>query len=287
MNIAFLEYIPLEIFIIWIGLLGLIVGSFLNVIIHRLPLMLEQDWKKQCNELLGIEENNEKQEINLIIPPSTCPFCGHQIRFYENIPILSYLFLGGKCSNCKKGIPAQYPLVEFLTAIISVVLVLHFGKTWQLVGALIFTWLLIPLSVIDLKKKILPDELNYILLWVGLILSLYNVFINVQSSIFGAVFGYLSLWTIYQVFKLLTGKEGMGHGDFKLLAALGAWIGWHYLPMVVLFSSLAGLFLALLWMILQENDPEIPFGPALALAGWVVFIWGEDIFIAYDNFLSF
>ncbi len=294
------QNIPLDIALILVGIFGLIIGSFLNVVIYRLPLMLEAQWRSDCQEFLQIppekpaviETKDDNSTINLLYPPSRCPVCGHGIRWYENIPVLSYLFLLGRCSNCKAPIPLQYPLIEILTAGVSVFLALHFQFSAQFFAALFFAWILIAASIIDLHKKILPNELTYLLLWLGLLISLNETFVGAEASIIGAISGYLSLFTVFMVFKLLTGKDGMGFGDFKLLAALGAWTGWQYLVFIILFASVLGLVFAFLTFLVQltkveqtdNNDPSIPFGPFLAIAGFVALLWGEAIYNWYFLF---
>jgi leader peptidase (prepilin peptidase)/N-methyltransferase len=290
--------IPLEIALLWVGIFGLIIGSFLNVVIYRLPLMLERQWRSDCEEFLHPNGGNKAviedttNTLNLLYPPSRCPVCGHGIRWYENIPVLSYLFLLGRCSNCKTPIPLQYPLVEILTAGVSVFLALHFQFSAQFFAALFFTWILIAASVIDLQKKILPNELTYLLLWLGLLISLNNTFVSAEASIVGAISGYLALFSVFMVFKLLTGKDGMGFGDFKLLAALGAWTGWQYLVLIIFLASVLGLIFAFFSFLVQltkfdkadNSDPTIPFGPFLSIAGFVALVWGEAIYKWYSLF---
>ena len=262
---------------------GLVVGSFLNVVIHRLPLMMEHDWRAQCQDYLGETPEEQDQPLSLARPRSRCPHCGHAIRFYENIPLLSYLWLRGKCSACRKPISLRYPLIELLTGVLSAIIAWHFGFGWQAAAALLLTWALIALSMIDIDHQLLPDSITLPVLWLGLILSLFPVFADMRSSLIGAVAGYLSLWTIYQLFKLLTGKEGMGFGDFKLLALLGAWMGWQSLPMIVLLSSAVGAILGGAMIAIQGRDRQqpIPFGPYLAIAGWIALIWGDQISSTY------
>jgi leader peptidase (prepilin peptidase)/N-methyltransferase len=262
---------------------GLMVGSFLNVVIHRLPVMMERDWKAQCQDYMGQAPAEEESRLTLAKPGSRCPDCGHAIRFYENIPVLSYLWLRGKCSSCRHPISLRYPLIELLTAVLSAMIAWHFGFGWQAAAALLLTWALISLSVIDVDHQLLPDSITLPFLWLGLILSLFPVFADMRSSLIGAVAGYLSLWTIYQLFRLLTGKEGMGFGDFKLLALLGAWMGWQSLPMIVLLSSAVGAVLGVSMIAIQGRDRHqpIPFGPYLAIAGWITLLWGEQISSSY------
>ena len=262
--------------------LGLMVGSFLNVVIHRLPLMMERGWREQCQEYLG-ESGEQQTPLTLAKPTSHCPHCGQKIRFYENIPVLSYLWLRGKCASCRQAISLRYPLIELLTAILSAVIAWHFGFGWQTGAALLLTWALIALSIIDTDHQLLPDSITLPFLWLGLTLSLFPVFADMRSSLIGAIAGYLSLWTVYQLFKLLTGKEGMGFGDFKLLALLGAWLGWQSLPMIILLSSAVGAVLGGAMIAIQGRDraQPIPFGPYLAIAGWIALLWGDRISSAY------
>ena len=262
--------------------LGLMVGSFLNVVIYRLPLMMERDWQAQYQEYLG-ESPAEEAPLSLAQPASRCPHCNHKIRFYENIPVLSYLWLRGKCSSCQAAISIRYPLIELLTGVLSAVIAWHFGFGLQAGAALLLTWALIALSMIDVDHQLLPDSITLPLLWLGLALSLFPVFADMHSSLIGAIAGYLSLWTVYQLFKLVTGKEGMGFGDFKLLAALGAWMGWQALPVIVLLSSAVGALLGGAMIVIQGRDraQPIPFGPYLAIAGWIALLWGEQISDAY------
>lgn len=275
--IEFLQDSPAT-FYIFVTLIGLSVGSFLNVVIYRLPLMMEQDWRGQCRELLELQPVKE-ETFTLSKPASTCPHCQHKIRAWENIPVLSYLFLKGECSQCKHPISIQYPVIELLTAILSFVVAYYFGVSWQTLFALILTWSLIAMSVIDIHKQILPDNITLPVLWLGLIISLFNIFVPAETSIVGAVAGYLILWSVYQLFKLLTGKEGMGFGDFKLLALLGAWFGWQQLPLIIILSSAAGAVIGISLIIFQQRDRQIPipFGPYLAIAGWISMLWGESL----------
>ncbi|MFQ5643309.1 MAG: prepilin peptidase [Thiogranum sp.] len=262
--------------------LGLMVGSFLNVVIYRLPVMMDRDWEAQCRDYRG-EPPLEEAPLTLATPASRCPHCGHEIRFYENIPLLSYLWLRGKCSSCQAAISIRYPLIELLTGVLSAVIAWHFGFGLQAGAALLLTWALIALSMIDIDRQLLPDAITLPLLWLGLALSLFPVFADTRASLVGAIAGYMSLWTVYQLFKLLTGKEGMGFGDFKLLAALGAWLGWQALLMIVLLSSAVGALLGGALIAIQGRDraQTIPFGPYLAIAGWIALLWGDQIIDAY------
>ncbi len=270
--------------------LGLCVGSFLNVVAYRLPLMMERDWKNECHEFLELEPpsfDDRLTSINLATPTSACPNCGHDLRVWENIPVISYLLLKAKCSSCKTSISAQYPVVEFLTGITSLVIAYKFGVTLQTVAALFFTWALIALTLIDLKKQLLPDSITMPLLWFGIFISLFNVFTDLKSSVIGAIAGYLILWSVFHLFKLLTKKDGMGYGDFKLLSALGAWVGFSYLPQIILISSVVGSIAGISMLILGKTKQQqpIPFGPYLAVAGWIALLWGEQINTSYLAFL--
>ena len=279
-----LEASPL-LFAIAAGALGLVVGSFLNVVIHRLPTMLENTWSRECREHLGDNPaiTPVREPFNLLTPASRCPQCGHRITALENIPVISYLLLRGRCSGCGTGIPLRYPAVEIGTAALSVITALHFGYSVQTLAALAFTWALVPLFMIDFDTQILPDSITLPLLWGGLLLSLFSVFVDSHTSIIGAATGYLSLWTIYHVFRLATGKEGMGFGDFKLLGAIGAWTGWQALPVVILFSSVVGALIGILLILFKGRDHSqpMPFGPFLAAAGWMTLLWGPDIINLY------
>jgi leader peptidase (prepilin peptidase)/N-methyltransferase len=266
------------------GALGLVVGSFLNVVIYRLPVMMNRSWIRECKEHSGeAADPDEQQPFNLLTPASRCPQCNHRVSAAENIPVISYLFLKGRCSGCGTAISMRYPLVELSTAILSVITALHFGYSMQTLAALGFTWALIPLFLIDFDHQILPDSITLPLLWGGLLVSLLNLFVDSHTSIVGAVAGYLSLWTIFHVFKLLTGKEGMGYGDFKLLGALGAWVGWQSLPVVILFSSVVGAAIGITLILFKGRDHSqpMPFGPFLAAAGWMTLLWGNDIIRLY------
>jgi leader peptidase (prepilin peptidase)/N-methyltransferase len=265
-----------------ISLLGLLFGSFLNVVIYRLPIMMQREWEFQAAELRG-QQLDQNDIFNLSSPRSSCPHCGHAITALENIPVISYLVLGGKCRGCKAGISARYPLIEALTALLSATVAWHFGFTWACLGALLLTWSLIALTFIDLDHQLLPDKITLPLVWLGLFFNLFGVFTDLSSSVVGAIAGYLSLWSIYHLFRLITGKEGMGYGDFKLLAALGAWMGWQSLPMIVLLSSLGGAVVGITLILLRnhQRDVPIPFGPYLAAAGWIAFLWGDQINAVY------
>lgn len=265
-------------------IIGAFIGSFLNVVIHRIPVMLERQWKSECQELLSPDtETPVSQKYNLSVPRSHCPACNHQVKAIENIPIISYLFLKGKCSNCGIKISAQYPLVELLTAILTTIVVWKFGFSWQSLGGVLLTWFLIALSGIDIKTHLLPDNLTLPLLWLGIIFNLFTTYTDLTSSVLGAIFGYLSLWSVFHLFKLITGKEGMGYGDFKLLAALGAWLGWQSLPLIILLSSAVGAIFGITMIVtkLQERSQPIPFGPYLAVAGWIAMLYGYQLIAFY------
>ncbi|WP_299200299.1 A24 family peptidase [uncultured Amphritea sp.] len=293
---------------IWLSVLltsvfSLLVGSFLNVVIHRLPLMMEREWLEMAEEAansqpssmsaeLDIEAAEERVEafpakppehpgtFNLAQPASTCPNCGHLIRWYENIPLISYfLILGGKCSGCKTSISLRYPLIELVTAVISGFIVWQFGFNPVAFGIVFFSWCLIALTAIDIDHQLLPDKITLPLLWIGLILNSFGYFTTLPSALWGAILGYLSLWSVFWLFKLITGKEGMGYGDFKLLAALGAWAGADMLPLIILVSSLIGAIVGGLMILFNRHESQtpIPFGPYLAGAGWIALLWGKDL----------
>lgn len=260
--------------------------------------MMEHEWRSQCTELLAHDENQECAELpeqapdtstialTLSQPASSCPHCGHKIRVWENIPVLSYIMLRGKCSSCRKSISVRYPMIEILTAALSACVVWYFGFTPQAGFALILTWSLISLSMIDADHKLLPDSITMPILWLGIIINLKELFTDSHSSIIGAVAGYMSLWVIFKIHNLLTGKEGMGYGDFKLLALFGAWLGWQALPIVILLSSLVGTIVGLSLIFFKNHgrDTQIPFGPYIAAAGWICLIWGNDIMRFYLKF---
>lgn len=286
-----LLYLPLTLII------GLLVGSFLNVVIYRLPLMMEREWSQQCRELLAGDDTaanpsgvttDGAEPFNLAVPRSRCPKCNHQILARENIPVISWLFLKGRCSNCANPIPKRYPLVELATGLLSTLIASHFGFTPLMLLVLLLTWVLIALTMIDFDHQLLPDSLTLPLLWLGLIANSFGLITDLQSALWGAVIGYLVLWSIYWVFKLVTGKEGMGYGDFKLLAALGAWMGWQSLPLIILLSSVVGAALGILLIALKGRDHQqpMPFGPFLAIAGWITLLWGPVIIDLYWQWLS-
>lgn len=269
-------------FAIVCGVLGLLVGSFLNVVIHRLPKIMERDWVAQCAALSG-DAAPPASPYNLMVPRSACPGCGHRIGALENIPVLSYAWLRGKCAGCGAPIGVRYPLVEALTGLLSAFAAWHFGYGWAAAGALLLIWALIALTFVDFDTQLLPDDITLPLLWLGLLFNLGAVYVPLHEAVTGAVMGYMVLWSIYWLFKLLTGKEGMGYGDFKLLAAIGAWLGWKMLPLVILLSSFIGAVvgIALIMLARHGRSVPIPFGPYLAGGGLVALFWGPPIVQAY------
>jgi len=271
------------------GILGLCIGSFLNVVVYRLPLTLQKEWQADCCSLLEIEppeDTSRHRVFNHLFPNSHCPHCDHNIRLWENIPVLSYLILKGKCSGCSQAISLRYPLVEFTTAALSVLVVYLMGFTLQSGLALVLTWALISLTLIDFDTQLLPDNITLPLLWLGLIANYSGVYTSLENALWGAIAGYLSLWSIFWLFKLITGKEGMGYGDFKLLAALGAWMGWQALPQIIILSSFVGAAIGIGGILVMGRDKNlpIPFGPYLAIAGWIALLWGEEISLWYLQF---
>tara|TARA_R100001369_G_scaffold43170_4_gene69348 strand:- start:957 stop:1841 length:885 start_codon:yes stop_codon:yes gene_type:complete len=287
--VLFLDYLaanPAALILVCV-LFGLLVGSFLNVVIHRIPKMMEATWRQEARELL--EQPAPKGEetpplFNLVTPGSHCPHCNHRIRWYENVPVVSWALLKGRCSGCKAAISKRYPIIELLTALVAGLCAWRFGYDPWLIFMLYGSFTLLALAVIDLDTTLLPDDLTYPLLWAGLLAAVLGISpVSLSDAVIGAMAGYLALWSLYWVFKLLTGKEGMGYGDFKLLAALGAWLGWQYLPVVVLLSSVVGLVFAVSMMASGsvKRDQGIPFGPYLAIAGWIALLWGEVIVSSY------
>lgn len=276
-------------FVLCTLILGLLVGSFLNVVIYRLPLMMIRDWKIQSREMLDLPPEPQPETFNLILPHSRCPHCSHKIRAWENIPVVSYLFLGGKCSQCKAPISKRYPLVELACGLLSAFIAWHFGFGWQAGAMLVLTWGLLAMSLIDADHQLLPDAIVLPLLWLGLIVNAFGLFTSLTDALWGAVAGYLALWCVFWLFKLITGKEGMGYGDFKLLAMLGAWGGWQILPLTILLSSIVGAVLGLILLRLRnvETSTPIPFGPYLALAGWIALLWGDQITTSYLQIAGF
>lgn len=289
-NIAILSLLEQSptIFVSFTFLISLLVGSFLNVVIYRLPVMMERDWQAQIDETNAFNNNQEyvpttQDTFNLVKPDSTCPNCQHKIRAWENIPVISWLLLGRKCSQCKNAISARYPSIELLTAVMSAMVAYELGFTVIGLTFIFATWLLVAMTFIDIDKMLLPDSLTLLLLWIGLAVSIFPSTINPSTAIIGAIAGYLSLYIVYWGFKLATGKEGMGFGDFKLLAALGAWVGWQQLPVVILFSSLVGAVVGIGIMMIAKKDTNlaIPFGPYLAAAGWLTMLYGDHIISWY------
>ncbi|MDF3193934.1 A24 family peptidase [Pseudomonas sp. 1928-m] len=270
-------------------LIGLLIGSFINVIIYRLPKMMQREWREQAREILELPAETHAATFNLVLPNSSCPHCSHEIKPWENIPLISYLFLRGKCSSCKAPISMRYPLVELACGLLSAFIAWHFGFTWQAGAMLLLTWGLLAMSLIDVDHQLLPDSLVLPLLWLGLIANNFGLFTSLEDALLGAIAGYLSLWSVYWLFKLVTGKEGMGYGDFKLLAMLGAWGGWQVLPLTILLSSLVGAVLGLIMLRLRnaETSTPIPFGPYLAIAGWIALLWGEQITSGYLQIAGF
>lgn len=273
---------------------GLLVGSFLNVVIYRLPIMMDRDWVSQCVEFLrdkpdwevtfkGEKRQDEAETFNLVLPDSHCPQCDKKITALENIPLISYTVLRGKCSACGCKIPIRYPLIELLTGMLVMITGTHFGLGWPALFAILLTCSLVAMTVIDLDHMLLPDSMTMPLIWLGLLLNIQGMFVPLHDAVIGAVAGYLSLWSVYWLFKLLTGKEGMGFGDFKLLAALGAWMGWQSLPLIILLSSLVGAIYGLTAIALKmlAREKPIPFGPYLAMAGWIALLWGDQITRSY------
>lgn len=276
-------------FLAAVFLFSLMVGSFLNVVILRLPVMMKQEWREECCEFLELKTEEEQQTsaFNLVVPRSRCPNCQHLITALENIPVISYLFLKGRCKECGTRISLRYPAIELLTALASVSVAYYFGVTIQTLFAIILTWALIALSFIDIDEQLLPDNITLPFLWLGILLNLFGVFTTLQASVIGAMLGYGTLWTVYIIFKLVTGKEGMGHGDFKLLGLLGAWFGWQVLPLIIVMSSLVGAVIGIAMIVLKSRDRNIPipFGPYLAIAGWISMIWGPYIMATYLNLM--
>ena len=284
-------------YITTVAILGLLVGSFLNVVIYRLPVIFKREWRKDCSNYL--EENyNAKIQLdisnepsapfNLVKPDSTCPVCGHQIRAWENIPVISYLLLKGKCSNCKISISFRYPFIELLSAALAAICAWKFGFSLTGFSAILLSWALLSLSFIDYDTQYLPDQITLPFIWLGLLLNLNNTFTDINSAIIGSIAGYLVLWIVYHLFKLVTKKEGMGYGDFKLLALLGAWLGWQFLPAIIILSSIVGSIIGISLILFKKHqrDIPIPFGPYLAIAGWIALIWGAEINQSYLNWIS-
>lgn len=270
------------VFAVLAAVLGLFVGSFLNVVIHRLPRMMEREWHAQAAELRG-EPAPDEETFNLATPRSRCPHCGHQIGALENIPVISYVALRGRCRHCNATIGRRYPVVELLTAVLSGYAAWHFGFGLAAGGALLFLWAMIALAFIDLDTQLLPDSMTLPLVWIGLVFNLGGTYADLPDAVIGAIAGYLSLWSVYWLFKLATGKEGMGYGDFKLLAAIGAWLGWQMLPLTILFSSLVGAVTGVGLIVVKRHgrNVPIPFGPYLAAAGVIALLWGDSLTTLY------
>ena len=284
------------IFVAVVFAFSMLIGSFLNVVIFRLPVMMEREWREQAKEILkSPAENLPEGPFNLIVPRSRCPSCGVQIKAWQNVPVFSYLLLGAQCANCQSAISVRYPMVEILTAALAGFAAWHFGFGWEALAAVMLTFALLAISLIDIDHQLIPDSIVIPLMWAGLVMSLFHplagadtLFISPRDAVVGAIAGYLSLWSVYQVFKLVTGKEGMGYGDFKLLAALGAWLGWQSLPAIILLSAVVGAIVGIALIVLRGRDRQlpIPFGPYLAAAGWITMLYGEALKNAYlDAFL--
>ena len=270
-------------------LLGLTIGSFLNVVVYRLPEILARQWRRDCADLNGTEAIDDGAPLSLAQPDSRCPHCGHAIRAWENIPVLSYLWLRGRCSACAAPIGWRYPAVELITATLSVVVVVHYGISVQAAAMLVLTWALLALTFIDFDHHLLPDVIVLPVLWLGLILNLGGVFAPLPAAVIGAITGYLALWFVFQAFRMVTGKEGMGYGDFKLLALFGAWHGWTLLPLTILLASLVGAIIGITLIVSrrQERSQPIPFGPYLCLGGWISLLWGDRIVRSYLQLAGF
>ena len=276
------------VFVALASVLGLLVGSFLNVVIHRLPKMMEREWREQCAEFAAtqggeVARSENQSKYNLVAPRSACPSCGHRISAIENVPVFSYLALRGRCRSCGAKISPRYPVVEAITGLLSGLIAWHFGFGLAGISALILVWALIALTFIDADTQLLPDGITLPLIWLGLIVNMDDTFTDLRSALLGAIFGYLALWSVYWAFKLLTKKEGMGYGDFKLLAALGAWLGWQMLPLVILLSSVVGAVVGIALIVLARMGRNIPlpFGPYLAMAGLIALLWGRPIMDSY------
>ena len=270
-------------YLTWVAIFSLLIGSFLNVVIYRLPTMLHRETRAFCQEYLALPQEKQKP-FNLSWPLSRCNNCEKTLKPWHNIPVLSFLFLKGKCAYCKQGINPRYLLIEILCCVLTTWVAWHFGVSWQALAAAVFTWILICLVFIDIDHQLLPDNLTLPLLWIGLFASLFSIFVFAKTAIIGALAGYLIFWCFAMAFKAITGKEGLGGGDFKLLAALGAWLGWQMLPVIVFMSALAGCVFAIVWMAFKRESirgKPIPFGPFLAIAGWICLMWGPEILYWY------
>ncbi len=284
------------IFVGLVFLLSLLIGSFLNVVIYRLPIMMEREWRAQCKELAETEATEiPVGRFDLVVPRSRCTSCGAQITALQNVPVLSYLIMRGKCGSCGGAISKRYPIVEALTASLTAIVAWRFGFGWESAAAILLTWALIAISAIDIDHQIIPDSISLPFVWIGLMLSIFHpmaqaevLFVDAKTAIIGALAGYLSLWSIYQLFRLMTGKEGMGYGDFKLLAVLGAWLGWQMLPLIILLSAIVGAAFGIAMIVVRRHDRNIPipFGPYLAAAGWIAMLYGDQIVLAYLDYMS-
>ena len=284
------------VFVAVVFVFALLIGSFLNVVIHRLPIMMERDWREQADELMTTPSEQALPEgrFDLVMPRSRCPSCGSLITAWQNIPVISYLILKGRCAACKASISARYPLVELMTALLAAGVAWHFGPGWEALMAIALTVVLVAISMIDADTQLIPDSIVLPLMWLGLGMSLFHpmigantLFIAPKDALVGAMAGYLTLWSIFWLFKLVTGKDGMGYGDFKLLAALGAWLGWQQLPMIIMMSAVVGAAVNIALIVVRGKDRSIPipFGPYLAAAGWITMIWGENIKNAYIDLM--
>lgn len=283
-----LETLPFFYFSL-IGLIGLLMGSFLNVVIFRTPKMMEQEFRSECCDFLDVQNTEKDQrKLSLSTPNSTCPECQSPIKPWQNIPVISYIFLKGKCAECSTPISLRYPAIELVTSLLSVLTIGVLGLNIESLVALLLLWTLITLTMIDIDTQLLPDSITLPLLWLGLIANSFGLYTDLTDAMWGAVWGYLSLWSVYWLFKIVTGKEGMGYGDFKLLAALGAWMGWQLLPLIILLSSLVGAVIGIAGIIIlgRNKNIPIPFGPYLAIAGGIAFLWGNDIIHAYFQYLG-
>lgn len=278
-----------ELYYVIAGMTGLLVGSFLNVVVYRLPVMMEREWRAECSQFLGIKTGfmPTEEKFNLVYPGSACPHCRHKISPIENVPVISFLVLGGKCRECKNAISIRYPVIEIITCILTLIVAVHFGVTVQAILAVLLSWSLIVLTAIDYDHQLLPDSITLPLLWIGILSNMSGIFTDIYSSLYGAIAGYLVLWSVYFTFKIVTGKEGMGHGDFKLLAMLGAWLGWQSLPLIIIVSSLLGSVVGLSLIIFRGHNKSqpIPFGPYLALAGWISLLYGNELTRMYYNLM--
>jgi len=267
-----------------VAVLGLIIGSFLNVVVVRLPVMMERGWHQQCRELLELEAADDGgRELNLLRPRSHCPSCGGPVGALQNIPVLSYLWLKGRCAHCGAAIGLRYPVIEILSALLALAAAGHFGLSRELAGALVLGWGFLAMSAIDIEHHLLPDGIVLPLLWAGLLLNSFGLYTDIHSALYGAAAGYGVLWLVFQLFRLATGKEGMGYGDFKLLACIGAWLGWQSLPLVILLSAVCGAAVGIAMIVLrgQDRNQPIPFGPFLCAAGFIALLWGPQISGAY------